>query len=70
VFDRFYRVDKARARAEGGSGLGLAIVRQIAESHGGAVRLFSEPGRGSAFVLWLPVEASSTRAPESNPAAG
>jgi signal transduction histidine kinase len=69
VFDRFYRVDKARARAEGGTGLGLAIVRQIAESHGGAVRLFSEPGRGSAFVLWLPVAGGRTEAPDANPAA-
>jgi signal transduction histidine kinase len=68
VFDRFYRIDKARARKEGGSGLGLAIVRQIAESHGGAVRLFSERGRGSAFVVWLPLAAARAEAPETNPA--
>jgi signal transduction histidine kinase len=55
VFDRFWRADKARARADGGTGLGLAIVRQIAESHGGQVRLQSKPGVGSSFVIWLPV---------------
>ena len=54
VFDRFWRADKGRARADGGTGLGLAIVRQIAESHGGHVGLASEPGVGSTFVIWLP----------------
>jgi signal transduction histidine kinase len=53
VFQRFYR-----ANGEGGearsSGLGLTIVRQIAEAHGGEVRLVSEPGRGAAFAIWLP----------------
>jgi signal transduction histidine kinase len=68
VFDRFYRIDGGRARTEGGSGLGLAIVRQIAEAHGGAVRVFSEPGRGSAFVLWLPLADTHTKAPDTNPA--
>jgi signal transduction histidine kinase len=55
VFDRFWRADKARSRADGGTGLGLAIVRQIAESHGGEVRLHSKPGVGSSFVIWLPI---------------
>jgi signal transduction histidine kinase len=55
VFDRFWRADKARSRADGGTGLGLAIVRQIAESHGGEVRLQSKVGLGSSFVIWLPV---------------
>jgi signal transduction histidine kinase len=55
VFDRFWRGDKARSRADGGTGLGLAIVRQIAESHGGQVRLHSKPGVGSTFVIWLPI---------------
>ena len=55
VFDRFWRADKARSRADGGTGLGLAIVRQIAESHGGHVRLQSKVGLGSSFVIWLPV---------------
>ena len=57
VFDRFWRADKARSRADGGTGLGLAIVRQIAESHGGRVRLQSKVGVGSSFVIWLPVAA-------------
>jgi signal transduction histidine kinase len=55
VFDRFWRADKGRSRADGGTGLGLAIVRQIAESHGGEVRLQSKVGLGSSFVIWLPV---------------
>jgi len=54
VFDRFWRADKSRSRSRGGSGLGLAIVRQVVESHAGVVRLFSEPGAGSTFVVWLP----------------
>jgi signal transduction histidine kinase len=53
VFDRFYRVDKVRSRAEGGSGLGLAIVRGIAEQHGGKVTVTSKPGKGSIFTTWL-----------------
>jgi signal transduction histidine kinase len=68
VFDRFWRADKARSRADGGTGLGLAIVRQIAESHGGHVRLHSKIGVGSTFVIWLPIapaarEPASRRAP-------
>ena len=59
VFDRFWRADKARSRADGGGGLGLAIVRQIVESHGGQVRLQSKVGVGSSFVIWLPVTAAS-----------
>jgi signal transduction histidine kinase len=55
VFDRFWRADKARSRADGGSGLGLAIVRQIAVSHGGEVQLQSRVGVGSTFTIWLPV---------------
>jgi signal transduction histidine kinase len=58
VFDRFWRADKGRSRADGGTGLGLAIVRQIAESHGGEVRLQSKVGVGSSFVVWLPVTAT------------
>ena len=53
IFDRFYRVDEARARGDGGSGLGLAIVRSIAEQHGGRVTVASEPGKGSRFTVWL-----------------
>jgi heavy metal sensor kinase len=54
LFDRFFRVDAARARTHGGSGLGLAICREIALAHGGRLWVDSEPGRGSAFSLALP----------------
>ncbi|NLY51028.1 MAG: cell wall metabolism sensor histidine kinase WalK [Firmicutes bacterium] len=54
IFDRFYRVDKARSRALGGTGLGLAIVKGIVTEHGGQVSASSIPGRGSCFTLWLP----------------
>jgi len=53
LFDRFYRVDKARSRVSGGTGLGLAIVKGIAEQHGGKVSATSEPGKGSTFSVWL-----------------
>lgn len=60
VFQRFWRGDPAASRAEGRSGLGLTIVRQIAEAHGGEVKLVSEPGRGAAFAVWLPAAAAPT----------
>ncbi|MCX7782262.1 MAG: HAMP domain-containing histidine kinase [Meiothermus sp.] len=53
LFERFYRVDKARDRERGGSGLGLAIVRSIVEAHGGSVWAESEPGKGSVFSISL-----------------
>ena len=54
VFDRFFRVEASRNRASGGAGLGLSIVKLAAESHQGAVRLHSQPGRGSTFTVELP----------------
>jgi heavy metal sensor kinase len=59
VFERFYRVDRARSRELGGAGLGLAIARWIAESHGGAIAVSSELERGSRFEVRLPL-ASGT----------
>ena len=56
IFDRFYRVDRARARATGGSGLGLAIVRQIVVMHGGEISVASEEGKGSTFTVKIPLE--------------
>lgn len=55
IFDRLWRADKSRSRSRGGSGLGLAIVRQVADAHQGDVRVFSTPGAGSTFVLWIPL---------------
>lgn len=54
VFERFFRVDKARSRMTGGTGLGLAIVKHVAANHGGTIRLWSKPGMGSTFTLVLP----------------
>ncbi|MGH2558723.1 MAG: sensor histidine kinase [Thermomicrobiales bacterium] len=58
IFDRFYRVDQARTT--GGAGLGLAIARQIADQHGGAITVASQPGRGSTFTLTLPAGGADT----------
>ncbi len=54
IFERFYRVDRARSRSTGGSGLGLSIVRHVASNHGGNVTVVSEEGRGSTFTIVLP----------------
>ena len=56
VFERFYRVDKARSRKLGGTGLGLAIVKHVALLHGGKPGVVSEPGKGSDFYIQLPLE--------------
>ena len=55
VFERFYRVDKARSRKSGGSGLGLSIVRNMVERNGGQISLESKVGEGSVFTLMFPV---------------
>jgi two-component system sensor histidine kinase SenX3 len=54
IFERFYRVDRGRAREHGGTGLGLAIVRHVALSHGGTVEVESAPGAGATFTLRIP----------------
>ena len=77
VFERFYRAAPARARRTGGSGLGLSIVKHAVQRHGGEVRLWSRPGRGSTFTIRLPqidapaADSSPKRArKKKRPAAG
>lgn len=60
VFERFFRVDRARSRESGGTGLGLSIVRNVAIAHGGRVEVRSEVGVGSTFMMWLPVTAEES----------
>jgi two-component system sensor histidine kinase SenX3 len=62
IFERFYRVDRARSRDTGGTGLGLAIVRHVAQVHGGEVTVESREGEGSTFTLYLPLANGGPRA--------
>jgi len=64
VFERFYRADQARSRRTGGTGLGLSIVKHAVQRHGGEVRLWSRPDRGSTFTIRLPM----SEAPDLEPA--
>ena len=60
IFDRFYRVDPARSRADGSVGLGLAISRWIAEAHHGSISVVSAPGEGTSFSVALPIKSPSS----------
>lgn len=63
IFDRFYRVDKARNRAQGGIGLGLSLARSFAEAHGGRIEVMSQLGKGSVFTVHLPLSGGAGSAP-------
>jgi two-component system, OmpR family, sensor histidine kinase SenX3 len=69
IFERFYRVDYARSRANGGTGLGLAIVKHIAAIHGGEVAVWSQVGQGSTFTIRIPAHLHEAASPVPEPMA-
>jgi signal transduction histidine kinase len=70
IFERFYKVDRARVRGRGGTGLGLSIARHVVESHGGRIWADSEEGSGSTFTFSIPTApvAGTTKNPDARPA--
>jgi two-component system sensor histidine kinase SenX3 len=69
IFERFYRVDYARSRANGGTGLGLSIVKHVAAAHGGEVKVWSQAGQGSTFTIRIPAHFGQLRRSGHRPAA-